>query len=51
MLKRGHDETLFGYPILKLPGVEERDIVVKFSAAEKELYQKVIVMFLEEHDG
>ncbi|PGH31917.1 hypothetical protein GX50_05300 [[Emmonsia] crescens] len=50
MLKRGHDETLFGYPILKLPGVEERDIVVKFSAAEKELYQKVIVMFLEEHD-
>ncbi|OJD16287.1 hypothetical protein AJ78_03538 [Emergomyces pasteurianus Ep9510] len=50
MLKRGHDETLFGYPILKLPDVEDRDIVVNFSATERVLYQKIIAMFLEEHD-
>ncbi|OAT04600.1 ubiquitin interaction domain-containing protein [Blastomyces gilchristii SLH14081] len=29
MLNRGHDETLFGHPILKLPGVEGRDLVVQ----------------------
>ncbi|KLJ06518.1 hypothetical protein EMPG_10086 [Blastomyces silverae] len=47
MLKRGHDETLFGFPILKLPGVECRDLVVNFNATERALYQGVAAMFLE----
>lgn len=51
MLKRGHEETLFGVPILKLPDVMGRDIVISFSATERELYQKVIAMYLEQHHG
>ncbi|PGG96889.1 hypothetical protein AJ79_09413 [Helicocarpus griseus UAMH5409] len=51
MLRRGHDETLMGFPILKLPGVEEGDCCVNFCATERWLYRKVIEMFLEEHDS
>ncbi|PGH05561.1 hypothetical protein GX51_02900 [Blastomyces parvus] len=50
MLKRGHDETLFGFPIVKLPGVVGRDIVIKFTATERELYQRIISMFMVRYD-
>ncbi|KAK2796244.1 hypothetical protein FQN50_009634 [Emmonsiellopsis sp. PD_5] len=48
MLKRGHEETLFGLPILKLPGIEEFTFKVKFGATEELLYRKVKEMFIDD---
>ncbi|KAK2784068.1 hypothetical protein FQN52_009338 [Onygenales sp. PD_12] len=48
MLKRGHEETLFGLPILTLPGIEEFTFKVNFGAAEELLYRKVKEMFIDD---
>lgn len=42
MLRRTHEETLFGLPILKLPDIYENTIVVKFSASERFLYKAMV---------
>ncbi|EFR00181.1 DNA repair protein RAD5 [Nannizzia gypsea CBS 118893] len=49
MLRRTHEATLFGLPILKLPGIDENTVVVKFSIIEKALYKKIIGNFLDKH--
>ncbi|KAM5450058.1 hypothetical protein McanCB49686_006419 [Microsporum canis] len=49
MLRRTHAETLFGRPILKLPGIDENTIVVKFSLVERALYRKIISGFLDKN--
>ncbi|KAI1938582.1 hypothetical protein LOZ66_003385 [Ophidiomyces ophidiicola] len=41
MLRRTHEETLFGLPILKLPDVDECTITIQFSKMERLIYEEI----------
>lgn len=39
MIRRTHLSTLFGFPILKLPDIDGRAIMVKFTETEKFIHR------------
>ncbi|PGH19530.1 hypothetical protein AJ80_03865 [Polytolypa hystricis UAMH7299] len=48
MLRRTLEDTIFGYPILTLPDIDEQTIYVRFSRPEKFLYREVIELFMSQ---
>ncbi|WEW57749.1 hypothetical protein PRK78_003216 [Emydomyces testavorans] len=49
MLRRTHEETLFGLPILKLPDIDENTVVIHFSNVEKFLYREIIKFVMQQY--
>lgn len=49
MLRRTHEETLFGLPILKLPDIDENTLVIRFSHVEKLLYREIIKFVMQQY--
>ncbi|KMP00614.1 hypothetical protein CIRG_00756 [Coccidioides immitis RMSCC 2394] len=49
MLRRTHEQTLFGLPVLKLPDIDESTITVQFSRVEKFLYREIIKFMMSSY--
>lgn len=49
MLRRTHEETLFGLPILTLPGIDENTSVINFGQVEKALYREIIRFVMQKY--
>lgn len=41
MLRRTHEDTIFGHPILSMPDIGEKTFSIKFCKAERYLYREL----------
>lgn len=48
MLRRTHEDTLFGAPIVKLPGISHRTVMVEFNPVERKIYNMVKSRYIEQ---
>ncbi|KAF3483061.1 TPR domain-containing protein [Arthroderma uncinatum] len=46
MLRRTHEESLFGLPLLDLPDIDENTITTKFSIVERFVYNQIVNNFM-----
>ncbi|OCT44627.1 DNA repair helicase rad5,16 [Cladophialophora carrionii] len=48
MLRRTHVDTLFGAPIVKLPGITHKTVLVEFNPVERKIYNMVKSRYIQQ---